>query len=238
MQAHGPEYNRVLEALPEEVRARLLRRAERVDLPQGTVMVEQDRPITEMFFPLSGVVSLVIRTKEGGVVEVGTVGRDGFVDARVNGHEVPATMSAISQVAGRSLRIPAEDFVEEQRREAELRDVTIALLQSLLAQTAQAVACNRLHPIPQRLARWLLGFHDRVDGDEFRLTHQFMAQMLGVRRASVTVATGDLEHRGAIRHRRGHIHVVDRMGLEALSCECYFVIRQETQGRFPLLTVG
>jgi CRP-like cAMP-binding protein len=225
--------NRVLAALPEDVRARLLAVAELRSYPQREVLIQQGDPIEFVYFPVSGVVSVVVAADNGTAVEVAAVGRDGFVDARVNGVKIRATMSAIYQVEGDALRIPARAFVDLQREEPAMRDVTIAFLQSMVAQTAQAVACNRLHTIPQRLARWLLGFHDRVDGDEFKLTHQFMAQMLGVRRASVTVAAGDLERAGAIRHRRGRITVLDRDRLEEITCECYGVIRAEIDRRLP-----
>ncbi|MCA1727133.1 MAG: Crp/Fnr family transcriptional regulator [Actinobacteria bacterium] len=233
MEAIERHPNRVLAALSEEARSRLLAVAELRSYPQREVLIQQGDPIEFVYFPVSGVVSVVVMADNGIAVEVAAVGRDGFVDARVNGDKVPAVMSSIYQVEGSALRVPAREFVRLQHEQFALRDVTIAFLQSFVAQTAQAVACNRLHTIPQRLARWLLGFHDRVDGDEFKLTHQFMAQMLGVRRASVTVAAGDLERSGAIRHRRGHITVLDRDRLDEITCECYGIIRAEIDRRLP-----
>lgn len=225
------ERNGVLAALPEPARKRLLKNAVLGVFDRDAVLIAQGSIIDRVYFPVSGVVSLVVGMDGEGSMEVAAIGRDGYTDAGANGHEPAATMTSVMQVSGEALSITAEDFVAAQRREPSVRDATIAFLQSLMVQTSQSVACNRLHPIHKRLARWIAQFHDRVDGDELPMTHQYMSQMLGVRRASVTVAAGALEDTGAIRHRRGRITVSDRAELERQACECYTVVRDEIARR-------
>lgn len=216
---HTHPGNRLLSALPEEELARLRPHLEAVRLEQTVPIYEAGAPIGHVHFPTTGVFSLVTRMRDGSVVEVATVGNEGMlgVQAFLDGSVMP--VGAFCQVAGEALRLGTDNFRREVGHESPLS--------SLLRRYAQTVAVIATHPIRQRCTRWMLLTHDRVDSDEFPLTHEFLAQMLGVRRASVTEVAGSLQKQGLITYRRGRVAVLDRAGLEAAACECYGVIRQE-----------
>ena len=161
------------------------------------------------------------------MVEVGTVGNEGMSAVPlVHGAQVN-TVDAMWQIEGDGLRMPSGEFRQELAENATFADVMNRYAQGFLAQVAQSTACNRLHPVEQRLARWLLMTHDRIGHDELQLTQEFLSQMLGVRRATVSVAAGALQRAGLISYSRGQITIVDREGLEQASCECYQLIRDE-----------
>jgi len=172
------------------------------------------------------VFSLVIRMRDGGTVEVGTIGNEGFVGAPVFLGADKSPTTAFCQVPGDALRM-ADDFRKEVRRGGPFHDLVRRSTQAMVNQISQTVACNHLHSVQERMCRWLLMTHDRAGGDEFFLTQEFLAQMLGVRRPSVTVVAGILQHAGLIRYRRGRMAVLDRKGLEEGACECYGVVRRE-----------
>jgi CRP-like cAMP-binding protein len=197
-----------------------------VSLDIKTVLFEPGQEIDAVYFPLDGVISLVTPLEDGAIVEVATVGNEGIVGVPlVRGGSL--AVRAISQVAGPALRIDAEPFLAELARRGALYDVVQSYIQALFGQIAQAAACNRLHSNEERLSRWLLMSHDRVGVDEFAITHEFLGQMLGSRRATVTLSAGILQAAGLIRYQRGHVTIIDRAGLEGVSCECYAVIKQE-----------
>jgi CRP-like cAMP-binding protein len=173
-------------------------------------------------------VSLMRPVQEGTWVETAVVGREGMVGIRAFlGGGTSGNQRAIGQVRGASLRMRADTFRAHVEDGGKLRDVMFAYTQALMAQTAQSVVCNAVHDIHERCAHWMLQVHDRVDGDEFDLTHEFLADMLAVRRSSVTVAAGTLQSAGLIQYRRGHVRITDRTGLEDASCECYENVNEE-----------
>jgi CRP-like cAMP-binding protein len=220
--------NRLLRALSPADSQLLLPALDHVTLRMRERLIEPDVPISHIYFPLHGVVSLVSTLADGTQVEVATIGNEGLVGLPLvlYAHTIPFT--AFVQVPGEALRMDAEAFGRLLEEESgALRQLLYRYTQALFNQLAQHVVCNRLHRIAQRCARWLLLTHDRVGHDEFPLTHDFLALMLGVRRASVTEVAGRLQQAGLIRYRLGIVRVLDRAGLEAASCECYGVIKQE-----------
>jgi CRP-like cAMP-binding protein len=218
--------NRILNALPAAERDRLTGSMETVALPIKAVLFEPGGLIEFVYFPISGVISLVTALQDGDIVEVATVGNEGIVGVpHVAGGSL--AVRAISQVAGSSLRMEAGAFLAEWERTGPLRDLVQNYLQALFGQVSQAAACNRLHSNEERLSRWLLMSHDRVGVDEFLITHEFLGQMLGSRRATVTLSAGLLQAAGLIRYHRGQVTILDREGLEGVSCECYRVIKIE-----------
>jgi CRP-like cAMP-binding protein len=225
--------NRLVAALPDEDRARLLARSETVRLDVPRAVHEANRPIPHVYFPLSGVVSLTSQMDGGDVVEVGLVGNEGMVGLPVFLGASSSPFQAYAQVSGEGWRLPAAAFMEVVERGGALVAVLHRYTHVLLSQTAQAAACNRLHPVEQRLARWLLMTHDRVADDSVPLTQEFLGMMLGVRRASVTTAAGMLQQAGLIRYHRGAIVVLDQPGLEAAACDCYRIIRAEYERVLP-----
>jgi CRP-like cAMP-binding protein len=218
--------NRILDALPAAEWDRLAPRLNPVKLALKTVLFEPCRQIDAVYFPLNGVVSLVTPLENGAIVEVATVGNEGVVGVPLHPGGTLA-VRAITQVAGRALRVPAATFLAEVDRSGRLSDLVRRYVQALFGQISQAAACNRLHSNEERLSRWLLMSHDRVGVDEFAITHEFLGQMLGSRRATVTLSAGILQAAGLIRYQRGIVTIVDRAGLESASCECYRVIKAE-----------
>ncbi len=185
------------------------------------------KPVTDVYFPVDGVASLVTTMEDGSTVEAATVGNEGMVGLPMFLDTGSVSLEAFVQVAGRALRMKASAFRDEIKNGGALSEIIQHYSQTLLTLIAQSAACNRLHMLRQRCARWLLMTHDRVEGDGFFLTHESLSMMLGVRRATVTVAAGELRQEGLIRYRQGRIDVIDREGLERASCECYIVIRRE-----------
>lgn len=220
--------NSLLDALPRAEREALTGAARRLRLEQREVLWERPESVRAVYFPASGVISLLTVTLDGSSVEVATVGNEGMVGVTVflGGRSRPIGR-AISQIPGEALAIDADRFETEVAESSKLRELMLSYTHALLLHVAQGVACNRLHPVEQRCARWLLTTHDRVGTDELRLTQEFLAQMLGVRRATVTETVRILKRAGLISIRRGAIGIEDRAGLEEASCECYQVVRDE-----------
>ncbi len=198
-----------------------------VELPLGTSLYEPYVPLEHVYFPEDGVASLLTQLDDGIETEVATVGREGMVGlpAFFGVESVPGR--AIWQVSGKALMLPTKELRRETRQGGALNDVLRLYAQGLFTQISQSASCNRRHEIVQRCSRWLLMTHDRVNGDEFELTHQFLSKMLGVRRAGVSVAAGILQKADLIKYSRGRITILDREGLEAISCECYRIVREE-----------
>jgi|SRR5580700_9607922 CRP-like cAMP-binding protein len=220
--------NRILTALPEPERQELFGLVRNVTLPVRTVLFEPGTPIEALYFPTDGVVSLVTPLHDGAIVEVATIGNEGIVGVPL----VPLgalAVRAISQVAGHSLRMDAASFISAFERRPAFQSLVAKYTQALFGQISQAAACNRLHSSEERLSRWLLMSHDRVGSDQFMITQEFLGQMLGARRSTVSVSAGILQRAGLIRYVRGHVTIVDRAGLEAVSCECYWVIKAELE---------
>ena len=219
--------NRLLAALPAEEHARLLPHLESVSTRHKEIIYEANEPISHVYFPNSGVFSLLTVMEDGSVVEVGTVGNEGMLGLPVFLHADSAPNRVFVQVPGESLRMAAEVFKAEIGKGGTLPTLLHRYTQGFFNHLAQSAACNRLHSVDQRCARWLLMMHDRVDAHEFPITQEVLAQMLGVRRATVTVVARTLQQAGLIQYSRGRIMIVDRPGLEAASCECYRIIKAE-----------
>lgn len=219
------EQNLLLGSLPSDTLARLATHLEISEVPMmGELYAPGDR-IRRVYFPLDGVVSMTT-TVSGSMAEVATVGREGFVGLPVFLGTRIATLRTFMQVGGSLSCMPAAEFSDFVQDDSAFRSMMFRYTEAMLRQVGQSVVCNQRHTLSQRTARWLLTTHDRVPGDEFHLTHEFLAAMLGVRRAGVTVAAGLLQDAGLIRYRRGEITVLDREGLERVSCECYRVVRE------------
>ena len=221
----GRTGNRILDALPADVRRRLSPALRSVDLRVRTVLWEPGQPIVAVHFPVSVVVSLVTPVSDGSVVEVATVGNEGVVGVPAALGSGIATIRALVQVRGTSLRMSAADFDAEMQCPGPFRMLVQSYLPALFSHVAQVAACSRLHSAEERLSRLLLMTHDRVGADRFEITQEYLAQMLGSRRPTVTVAAGILQKEGLISYRRGRMVILDRAGLETASCECYAVIR-------------
>ena len=224
--------NRLLDALPSAELDVLQPYLERVELEQREALFEPEVPIAFVYFPETAVVSLVNVLHNGGSVEIGTSGREGMAGLPVFLGEDSGTTRGFAQIPGTAMRIQAAEFARLAASSGPFHALLLRYTQAFLTQVAQTAACNGAHLLEQRCARWLLMTHDRVVGDEFPLTHEFLAFMLGVRRAGVTLAMGGLQDAGLVRYVRGHVTVVDRAGLERASCECYAVVREQYERLF------
>jgi len=217
--------NRILAALPADELAVVEPHLTRVTLRAGVLLSDPWQPIESVTFPEDCVVSQLSVMADGSAIETGTVGSDGMTHVALF-HGVDATPEQIFvQVPGEAHRMSADAFLEEIPRCPTLARLLSRYTVAIYSLVAQSSGCNRKHSVDQRCARWLLHVHDRVGRDQFELTQLFLSQMLGVRRASVTVAAGALQQAGAIRYSRGRITVLDRARLEGAVCECYAVIR-------------
>ena len=219
--------NRLLASLPAAADAHLRPRLEHVTLALKQVLSEPGEPIRHVYFPTTAVVSLLTVLDGGKALETATVGNEGMVGLPLFLGADRTPGRAVCQVAGAALRLPAASFRTAVAAGGPLHERLHRYTQALFTQVSQVVACNPVHVIEARCARWLLTTHDRVGADRFPLTQEFLSQMLGVRRATVTVAAGRLQRAGLIRYRRGVATVVDRPGLEAAACECYRVVADE-----------
>jgi CRP-like cAMP-binding protein len=219
--------NRILESLSPEERIRLTPELKEEDLSLGDVVYESGGSLDYVCFPTSCIVSLIYTMEDGAVAEMGLVGNDGMVGVALfmGGDTVPNR--AIVQLGGKAIRLKAVKLHEEFRRGGGLQKSLLRYTQALITQISQTAVCNRLHSVEQRLSRWLLLCHDRVRSDELVMTQEFISNMLGGRRQSVTVAAGRLQDAGIIEYSRGHIKIVDRRKLELSSCECYKVVKTE-----------
>ena len=223
--AHEVEPNRLLRALPLDEYQRLLPQLVPTRLPLKKMLVEPNVPITDAYFIREGVGSMIATEQEGGDIEVGTVGNEGLVGLPLLHGADMMPFRVMVQVEGDAWRLPAGAFRRVVDERPVVRHLLLRYAQYFADQLAQSVACNRLHTLEERCARWLLMTHDRVYGDAFELTHEFLALMLGVRRAGVTVAMGELQSAGILTYARGRIRVLDRPRLEEASCQCYHVTR-------------
>jgi len=219
--------NRLLAALPEAEYQNLVPHLEEVSLSLKKVLHEVGEPIEYVYFPLWGIVSSLSTMADGSMVEVGIVGNDGVVGIPAALGDNIATTTAMVQVSGSGMRMKASLLKSEFQRGGVLQNLLLRYIQALYALVTQNAACNRLHQLDGRLARWLLLVCDRVESNELPLTHEFMSQMLGVRRAGVTEAANTLQQAGLIRYTRGKITILKREELEATTCECYEIIKGE-----------
>jgi len=232
----GPLRNRLLGALPPEELARVRPHLELVRLQQRDVLFQPEAPIRHVYFPETAVVSLVSTMGDGATVEVGTAGCEGMAGLPVFLAADSSSVQAFAQIPGVAGRMDAETFMRLAEAPGALHRTLLRYTQAFLTQVAQTAACNAAHLVEERCARWLLMTHDRVDGDAFPLTHEFLAFMLGVRRAGVTVAMRTLHDGGMVEYSRGWVEVVDRAKLEGAACECYRVVRAHFDRLLPSST--
>jgi CRP-like cAMP-binding protein len=219
--------NRLLSALSAGAFGALAPHLERVQLELHQMLARQGERFTHVYFPEGAIISLVNRMTDGGGVEVGTIGNEGMAGLPAYLGAAATESETFCQLAGPAIRLPVPALIDASAMQPELRNLLNRYTQAYLSQIAQSAACNRLHDIERRCARWLLMAHDRVNrAAVFPLKQQFLAEMLGVRRAGVTVAARALQDAGLISYRRGVIRMLDREGLEAASCECYATVRR------------
>lgn len=220
----------MLAALSPKDYARLSAHLERVELPFGTVLYERDAAIEHVYFPSDGMVSLVAMAEDGDGVEVGLIGPDSMVGMQLVLGSAISPVQAIVQGGGSGMRMSAERLLAELKRNPTLRRLLEQSIYVSMSTAMQIAVCNKAHLLSARLARWLLMVRDRLGRDEFTLTQEFLAEMLGVRRAGVTEAAGALQKRKLISYVRGRIKMLDVDGVGAAACSCYAVIRKLEKG--------
>ena len=235
---HKPEQNQLLAALPSADHERLLPHLEPVTLPLGLVVFESGRKLRHLYFPASGIVSLLYTMESGASTEIAVIGNEGVVGIALfmGGESTPSR--AVVQSAGHGCRLKAAVLKTEFGRGGPLQHLLLRYTQALLTQMSQTAVCNRHHSVDQQLCRWLLLSLDRLASNELVMTQELIANMLGVRREGVTEAAGKLQEAGLIRYNRGHITVLDRPKLEKRVCECYGVVKKEMGRLLPDKTVS
>ena|ERR1051326_3415832 len=219
--------NKILAALPQEEFESLRPKLRNTTFQLGQIIYQPEETINSVYFINRGIISWLAILEDGNTVEAGVIGPEGIAGVSVLLGARSTPNQGLIQNEVHALRISSEDLIAEFRKNGKLNKMILRFVQALFTQVAQTAACNRLHTLDQRLARWLLMSHDRVEGDEFPLTQDFLSRMLGVRRAGVSVAANSLRQDSLIDYRRGNIHILNRQGLEAVSCECYEIVKQE-----------
>ena len=230
-----PEQNHLLAALPLEVRDRVFPHLELVSLPLGKVLYESGDALRHVYFPTDSIVSLLYVMEDGAAAEISVVGNEGLIGVALfmGGESTPSR--AIVQSAGSAYRLLGQKLKDEFNRHGALLALMLRYTQALITQMAQTAVCNRHHHIDQQLCRWLLLSMDRLPTNRLTMTQELIANMLGVRREGVTEAAGKLQALGVIHYSRGSITVLDRARLEELCCECYAVVKAETDRLLPYL---
>lgn len=226
--------NVLLAALPPSSRERLYEKAQRVTLSVENILYNPGDTITAVYFPLTCVISMMTEMKNGATIEIATVGNEGLYGIAVYLGIDVAVSRGITQVAGDALRVPVDAFKQAAKRDEYLDILLRRYTHALLTQIARSGGCNSLHSVEERYARWLLMMHDRTKVNVFAFTQEFLSGMLGVSRARVNIVAGSLEKAGLVKHSRKQITVLDWTGLEASSCDCYRVIKDEFARVLPL----
>jgi CRP-like cAMP-binding protein len=231
--AHHPSQNRLLAALPTAEFERLSLSLELVPLRLGDALYESGRQLEHAYFPVTAIVSLLYVTRSGASSEIAGVGSEGIVGMPLfmGGNTTPS--SAVVRTAGHAYRLERRLLAAEFLRAGPVQRLLLCYTQALIMQMCQTAACNRHHSVEQQLSRWLLWTVDRVPSQDMTMTQDLVASLLGVRRESITEAAGLLQQRGFIRYRRGHIDVLDRVGLQSHACECYAVVKREMNRLLP-----
>lgn len=223
-----PQQNHLLAALAPEVQTRLFPHLELVLLPLRAVLYESNLPVPFVYFPTDSIISLQYMMEDGESTAISVVGNEGLLGVNLfMGIETSPNRSLV-QSAGFAYRLPKSQVQDEFKRHGQLMKLMLCYTQSLLTQVSQTAVCNRHHSITQQLCRWLLISMDRLEHEQLTMTQEFISNMLGVRRQSITEAATKLRQEGVIRYHRGLIHVINRPKLESLSCECYAVVKKET----------
>jgi CRP-like cAMP-binding protein len=218
----------MLAALPQAERERIFPYLKLVALPLGTVLYESGAPLKDIYFPIDCVISLLYVLENGASAEISVVGNEGLVGISLFIGSETTTSRAIVQSGGSAYRLTGRRLMQESERHGEMLHILLRYTQSLLTQMAQTAVCNRHHSVDQQLCRWLLLSLDRLTSNELAVTQELIANLLGVRREGVTAAAGKLQKAGVISYVRGRITVLDRPQLEQLSCECYAIVKKET----------
>ena len=232
------QQNHLLSALPVEVQERLFPHLELVPMELGKVLYESGDTLRHVYFPTDCIVSLLYVMENGSSAEISVVGNEGLVGISLfmGGESTPSR--AIVQSAGSAYRLLGQRLKDEFGRHGELLMLMLRYTQSLITQMSQTAVCNRHHSVQQQLCRWLLLSLDRLPNNHLTMTQELIANMLGVRREGVTYAAGELQKRGVIEYNRGQITVLDRAKLERLSCECYAVVKKETDRLLPYIPLS
>jgi CRP-like cAMP-binding protein len=227
LNAAGETGNLFVDSLDEETREHLMPYLTRVSLRQHDVLYEPGATIEQVLFPSGSVVSVITQMLDGSTVEVGFIGREGTTGLALALGSRQVAQRALVQIPDGGMSMSASDFEVCLASQPSLERQVLRYAQATIAAISQFAACNRLHPVNERFARWLLMAHDRVPDDTIMLTHEFLGQMLGVRRAGVTVAALTLQRLGFIEYSQGRILIRNRAGLEGASCECYLAVERE-----------
>ncbi|HEY6925998.1 MAG TPA: Crp/Fnr family transcriptional regulator [Steroidobacteraceae bacterium] len=229
-----PQQNHILGALPQPERDRLFPYLKLVALPLGEVLYESGDTLRHIYFPTDSIISLLYVLENGASAEIAVVGNEGAIGVALFMGGETTTNRALVQSAGFAYRLTGARLKEEFGRHGELLHILLRYTQALITQMAQTAVCNRHHTVDQQLCRWLLLSLDRLASADLTMTQELIANMLGVRREGVTEAAGKLQKLGVITYQRGHITVLDRQRLEQLCCECYAVVKRETDRLLPL----
>lgn len=229
----GPEQNHLLAALPPAERERVFPHLQLVSMPLGKVLFEPGNAQRYAYFPIDCIISFLYLMKDGGSTEIAVVGNEGLAGVALFTGGVKSPGRAVVQSAGSAYRLDATRFIDEFHQSGKLQAMLLRYTHALLTQIAQTLACTRHHTVDQQLCRSLLVYLDRVSSNQLKMTQELISNMLGVRREGVNSAAAKLQSIGAIRYRRGRITVLDRTKLEALSCECYVVVKKETDRLTP-----
>lgn len=233
---HSPLQNHLLAVLPDDVKQSFFSQLELVELPLGKVIYESGDSLKYVYFPTDSIVSLLNVMANGASAEISVVGNDGVVGVAVFMGGISTPSRAVVQSAGHAYRLSAEQLTTEFNQHGALMVLLLKYTQALITQMAQTAVCNRHHSIEQQLCRWLLLSLDRLSNNELHMTQELIANMLGVRREGVTAAAGALQKLNIIEYSRGLITVLDRPRLEQMSCECYAVVKAETDRLLPYKT--
>jgi len=233
----NPLQNHLLAALPAEVQSRLLPHLQLVAMPLGKVLYESGDTLRNVYFPTDCIVSMLYTMENGASAEISVVGNEGLIGVALFMGGETTTSRAVVQSGGHAYQMLGHRLKDEFHRHSEMMLLMLRYTQSLITQMAQTAVCNRHHSIDQQLCRWLLLSLDRLAGNKLTMTQELIANMLGVRREGVTDAAGKLQKLGVIDYTRGHITVLDRHKLEKLSCECYAVVKLETDRLLPYVPV-
>jgi CRP-like cAMP-binding protein len=225
--------NRLLLALPSDDLKRLMPKLERIPCERGEVLLDADSSLDYVFFPDSGVISVVAVYANGDIIEMATIGREGCSGMQAIFHAKSSSVRFLVQIPGSAARISRGAFTRAMDSMPPFRRLMHAYIQAFLEQVLVSVACNGAHSLNERLARWLLMMRDRADGDTLLITQDLLAEMLGVRRPSVTHAVRKLEDAGLIRRGRRQVTLLDRQGLQKASCECYQLVRDRITFHLP-----
>jgi CRP-like cAMP-binding protein len=229
MQQSPSASNHLLSSLPADTMAALTPHLRTIRLPQETVLFEQRDSINAVYFPHDAMVSLVVVLASGERIEAAMIGRDSLVGASAAFGIKTSLNKAIVQIPGSASVLDVDAFCKVAGHDEAFRDRLVRHEQFILAQAQQAAACNVSHTLEARLARWLLRCRDLMRSDDIPLTQEFLSEMLGVRRTSVSLVAGALQHAGFIRYQRGHIRVLDVTGLKDSACECYATLKSEAE---------